>query len=131
MQMDLVDMGKYANKNKGYRWILTAVEILSRYAFAIPVYRKNVKNMTEAVRELLKIFKERFRKYPNVVQFDEGKEFYNVGVRELLKSHGVDYFSMKSDKKAAIVERFNRTLKTAMWKIFLQQGNLRLDQRFG
>ena len=32
MQMDLVDMGKYANKNKGYRWILTAVEILSRYA---------------------------------------------------------------------------------------------------
>ena len=40
MQMDLADMGKYANKNKGYRWILTAVEILSRYAFAIPVYRK-------------------------------------------------------------------------------------------
>ena len=24
MQMDLVDMGKYGNKNKGYRWILTA-----------------------------------------------------------------------------------------------------------
>ena len=79
MQMDLVDMGKYANKNKGYRWILTAVEI--RYAFAFPVYRKDVKNMTEAVEELLKTFKERFGKYPNVVQFDEGKEFYNVNWR--------------------------------------------------
>ena len=32
MQMDLVDMGKYGNKNKGYRWILTAIEILSRFA---------------------------------------------------------------------------------------------------
>ena len=30
MQMDLVDMGKYANKNKGYRWILTAVEVGTR-----------------------------------------------------------------------------------------------------
>ena len=77
MQMDLVDMGKYANKNKGYRWILTAVEILSRYAFASPVYRKDVKNMTKAVKELLRKFKDRFGKNPDVVQFDEGKEFYN------------------------------------------------------
>ena len=122
MQMDLVDMGKYANKNKGYRWILTAVEILSRYAFAIPVYRKDLENMTGAVKELLKNFKERFGKYPNVVQFDEGKEFYNVGVRELLKNHKVNYFSTKSEKKAAIVERFNRTLKTVMWKYFYSKG---------
>ena len=49
MQMDLVDMGKYGNKNKGYRWILTAIEILSRFAFTIPVYRKDTKNMTKAV----------------------------------------------------------------------------------
>ena len=27
IQMDLVDMGKYKNQNKGYYWILTAVEI--------------------------------------------------------------------------------------------------------
>ena len=33
-------MGKCKNQNKGYYWMLTAVEILSRYAFAIPVYRK-------------------------------------------------------------------------------------------
>ena len=104
MQMDLVDMGKYGNKNKGYRWILTAVEILSRYAFAIPVY-KDTENMTKAVGLLLESFKKRFGKCPNFVQFDEGKEFYNVGVRDLLKSHDVNYFSTKSDKKAVIVER--------------------------
>ena len=118
IQIDLVDMGKYAGKNKGYRRILTAVEILSRHAFTIPVYRKDTKNMTKAVNLLLDNFKTRFGKYPNVAQFDEGKEFYNVGVRELLKSHNVDYFSTHSDKKAAIVERFNRTLKTMMWKYF-------------
>ena len=78
--------------------------------------------MTKAVNLLLDNFKTRFGKYPNVAQFDEGKEFYNVGVRDLLKSHNVDYFSTKSDKKAAIVERFNRTLKTMMWKYFYSKG---------
>ena len=122
MQMDLVDMGNYGSKNKGYRWILTAIEILSRFAFTIPVYRKDTKNMTKAVDILLENFKKRFGTYPNVVQFDEGKEFYNVGVKNLLKSHDVDYFSTQSDKKAAIVERFNRTLKTMMWKYFYAKG---------
>ena len=121
-QLDLVDMGKGKNKNKGYYWILTAVETLSRYAFTIPVYRKDIKNMTKAVILLLDKFKTRFGKYPDVVQFDEGKEFCNVGVRDLLKSHNVDYFSTHSDKKAAIVERFNRTLKTMMWKYFYSKG---------
>ena len=91
--------------------------------------------MTEAVKELLKKFKERFGKYPNVVQFDEGKESYNVGVRELLKSHNVNYFSTKSEKKASIVERFNRTLKTAMWEYFYSKGTYDwisvLDELFG
>ena len=52
VQMDLVDMGSYRNKNGGYYWILTAIEIMSRYAFAIPVYRKDTSNMTKAVRSL-------------------------------------------------------------------------------
>ncbi len=39
IQMDLVDMQKYSKENGGNRWILTSIEILSRYAFAIPVSR--------------------------------------------------------------------------------------------
>ena len=69
--------------------------------------------MTKAVSDLLEEFKERFGKYPNVAQFDEGKEFYNVGVRDLLTKNNIE---------AAIVERFNRTLKTSMWKYFYSTG---------
>ncbi|CAB3991167.1 integrase core domain-containing [Paramuricea clavata] len=39
-----------------------------------------------------------------------------------LQKHDVRYFSTNSDKKAAIVERFNRTLKTMMWKYFYSKG---------
>ena len=123
VQMDLVDMGKYKDQNKGYHWILTAVEILSRYAFTVPVYRKTTKHMTKAVRELLKKFNDRFGRYPKTAQFDDGKEFYNVGVKDLLKSHDVSYFSTNSSRKAAVVERYNRTLKTSMWKYFYANGS--------
>ena len=78
--------------------------------------------MIKAVTELLKQFKDRF---------DDGKEFYNVGVKTLEK-HEIGYFSTKSDKKAAIVERLNRTLKAAMWKYFYYKGTYKwidiLDQ---
>ena len=54
--------------------------------------------MTKAVTELLKQFKIRFGDYPRLAQFDDGKEFYNVGVKMLLEKHDVNYFSTNSDK---------------------------------
>ncbi|CAB4007345.1 Hypothetical protein CBG15913, partial [Paramuricea clavata] len=74
--------------------------------------------MTKAEDLLSEEFKKRFGKYPEVAQFDEGNEFYNVGVKNLLQKHDVRYFSTNSDRKAAIlIKKFNRTLKTTMWKV--------------
>jgi hypothetical protein len=120
--MDLVDMTKYDDKNKGYRWILTSIEIRSRYAFTVPVHRKKAVTMKDAVSTCLEQFKIHFGKYPKFVQFDQGTEFYNKKVKSLLNKHNIEFFSTYSDKKAAFVERFNRTLKALMWKYFYIAG---------
>ena len=112
--MDLIDIGKYDSDNGGIYWILTAIEILSSYAFAIPVYGKDTSNMTEAVNVLLKQFKDQFGDYPKLAQFDDGKEFFNHVVKIVLDKHGIRYFPTNSHEKAEVVEQFNRTLKTAM-----------------
>ena len=39
-----------------------------------------------------------------------------------MKSHDFTYFSTMSDKKAAVVKRFNRTIKTMIWKYFYSKG---------
>jgi transposase InsO family protein len=117
--MDLVDMTKYNDKNKGYRWILTSIEILSSYAFTVPVYRKTALTMKDAVSNCLEQYKNHFGKYPKCIQFDQGTEFYNKEVKSLLNKHNIEFFSTYSDKKAAVVERFNRTLKALiLWKYF-------------
>ena len=71
---------------------------------------------------LLKQFKDQFGDYPKLAQFDQGKEFFNLGVKTVLEKHGIRYFSTNSDKKAAVVEQFNKTVKKAIWKCFYSKG---------
>ena len=55
------------------------------------------------------------RRKPDKLQTDEGKEFLNKDGHKFLKSHVILHFVSHSVKKAAVVERFNRTLKTKIW----------------
>ncbi|XP_050452222.1 uncharacterized protein LOC126851928 [Cataglyphis hispanica] len=52
-----------------------------------------------------------------------GKEFYNTDVQRLMKKHNINHYSTYSVLKASVVERFNRTLKDAMWKMFTLNGS--------
>lgn len=39
-QIDLVDMSKYASKNKGYSWILNMIDIFSKQAYSVALKSK-------------------------------------------------------------------------------------------
>ena len=51
-QSDLVDMGQFADTNKGYRWILMTIDVFTKKAWAIPVKKKDAKHMLEAIKQL-------------------------------------------------------------------------------
>ena len=53
---------------------------------------------------------------PKRLQTDKGSEFTNAKVQAFLRKHNVKFFTADSEQKASIVERFNRTLKTRMFK---------------
>jgi len=112
-QADLIDMKNVKNDNNDYWWILNIIDIFSRYVWSIPLKRKTG---IETVEAFNKIISPNLK--PEKIQFDDGTEFYNKEVTRFLKLHKIKYFSTKSEKKAAVVERFNRTLKTRMWKYF-------------
>ena len=66
---------------------------------------------------------EEYNRSPTNLQTDNGTEFYNKHFRTLMKEYGVNHYSTFSNIKACIVERFNRTLKNAVWKTFSLQGS--------
>ena len=112
-QADLADVSLIAKQNKGYRFILTVIDIFSRYAWARPLKTKSGKEVAAAFRD---IFRE--GRIPKRIQTDQGKEFENREIARLFSEHQIELFSVKSAYKAAIVERFNRTLKTKLWRYF-------------
>ena len=99
------------------------IGIFSRYAFTIAVKSKSSKDILNGFVKLMRQFHEKFGKYPKRVQADEGKEFSNINFNEYLKHKNINFFSTKFTKKAAIVERFNRTLKNIMWKFMDEKGD--------
>ena len=115
---DLVEMQKFAKLNKGYRYLLTCIDIFSKYSWVIPLKDKkgiNVKNALE------KIFIQRS---PKFLWTDRGKEFYNKQVQDLLNENNIKLYSTNnSEIKSSVVERFNRTFKNMMYKKFTQNNN--------
>ena len=118
-QMDLADMVQVQSKNQGHRYILTCIDILSRHAWARPLKTKSGADVAAAIED---IFISSGRK-PKRIQTDQGREFYNVHVNKLLTENDIELFSVKSPTKAALVERFNRTLKSKIWKMFTSNNN--------
>ena len=63
---------------------------------------------------------------PNTLQTDKGTELLNRSLQKLLKEHGVHHFATHNEEtKASIVERFNRTLKTRMWRYVTKTQSVR------
>jgi L-rhamnose mutarotase len=118
-QADVVEMRPYARSNQGYNYILTIIDVLSKYAWAVPLKNKSGNEMSETIAKLIR---ENGR-CPKNFQTDRGKEFYNTNVQQLLKKHNINHYSTYSVMKASVVERFNRTLKNNMWKMFTLNGN--------
>ena len=42
-----------------------------------------------------------------------------------MKRHGIQHFASESEQKAAVVERFNRTIKTRIWTYLSDRGPVR------
>jgi hypothetical protein len=116
---DLVDLQEWAKENNGYRYILNAVDVFSRYAMSRPLKSKSAKDVLDA---FLAIIKTEGRK-PRKIWVDKGSEFYNLQFIKWTKSEKIELYSTYSESKSVIVERFNKTLKQNMWRIFSERNN--------
>lgn len=118
-QADLVEMRPYGKINKKYNYILTLINCFTKVAYAKPLYNKKGKTITDAFESVIKLNNIKMKN----LQTDDGKEFYNKPFANLMKNNNINHYSTNSEKKASIIERFNRTLKTSMYKKFSFRGS--------
>lgn len=119
-QGDLVDLTKLAKYNDQHKFIFTVIDILSKFAWAVPMKTKSGDDTMKALKIILKTGRK-----PQKLQTDQGTEFTNKKFQKLLDKQGIMFFTTKGGKKASVVERFNRTLKTKMFRYFTKNNTLR------
>lgn len=118
-QADLVEMIQHSKLNKGFKYILTVIDCFTKVAHAIPLKDKTGASVTRAMQQILSKVNNKVKN----LQTDDGTEFFNSNFSKLMKTAQINHYSTYSEKKASIIERFNRTLKSAMYKMFSQRGS--------
>lgn len=111
-QADLVDLSALHTHNDGYRYLLTCIDVLSKYAWTVPMKTKRGEEMVNVFRTLF------LHRKPRSLQTDQGTEFKNAKFQNFLKMNNVRFFTTFNNTKASVVERYNRTIKSKMWKYF-------------
>lgn len=112
---DLVEMPN----DKGFHYILTVIDVFSKYAWAIPLKNKTSQSIIESFKL---IFKESNR-HCIKLWTDLGSEFTNKSFKNFCKENEIEPYQTYNEGKAVVIERFNRTLKEKMWLNFTINGN--------
>lgn len=121
-QADLSDMRAYSKYNDGYNYILCVIDVFSKYAYVRSIKNKDAKTIRLSFEN---IFSEA-KATPTHIQTDKGTEFTSKYINELFTKNNINYYTTNNpDIKASIVERFQRTLKSKMWRYFSHKNTYR------
>ena len=118
-QAGLVDVQNLSRFNKGYKYLLTCIDIFSKYAWVVPLKTKQGQELVKAFQTILSSGRK-----PNKLQTDQGTEFLNRVFQKFLRENNIDFFTVNCGLKASVVERFNCTFKNKMYKYFTAKNSL-------
>ena len=54
---------------------------------------------------------------------DKGSEFISKHFKDFLKREGIELYHTENEEKSSVVERWNKTMKNRMWKMFTVNNN--------
>ena len=108
VSIDLVDMSH--SPSGGYHYIMNCIDIFSRKAWAFLMKTKSKGDLLAAIDKLLA------KTNPSKIWADQEPGLKSADLTAYLNSKGITLYHTFGNSKAAIVERFNRTMKEQMAK---------------
>lgn len=91
-QADLVDLSRLGKDNKGIKFLLTCIDVLSKYAWVVPLKDKTGKSLVAAFDTIFKSGRQ-----PLAVQTDKGSEFVNRTFQTFLRDRDVHFFTSENE----------------------------------
>ena len=107
-----------ANANDNYRYLRTAIDIFSRYAFVEPIKNQTALVFLQGFKTIVK----KARQPPRKILADRGLEIKNKFFKDYCRRKGITLLHSDNFVHAPFVERFNRSLKSLMFKYMTSRG---------
>ena len=108
--VDLADMQIIKQIQQRIKYLLYAIDLLSKCVCVVPLKDKRGITIVNAFQKI--ISKER---KPNKIWVDQDSEFYNI-FKRFLKINKIAMYSTYNEGKSVVAERFIRTLKNSCFK---------------
>lgn len=120
-QIDLIDMQKFTGYNGQKRYILTYVDLFSKWCAARALPNKNQPTVVAALANILDSMPASWR--PRTIQADNGSEFQTqmenmLTARRIKLVHSSPY----NPSTQGQIERLNRSLKSMIFEYFTRAG---------
>ena len=95
------------------------IDIFSKYGWIKPLKDKTTESVSKAFNEIF----EKSKRKPQMLWTDKGSEFISKHFKEFLNKAGIKLYHTENEEKSSVVERWNRTKKNRMWKMFTANFN--------
>ena len=94
------------------------IDVFSKYGWIRSLKDKKTETVSKAFDDIF----ETGRK-PKMLWTDKGSEFISKHFKDFLKSKGIKLYHTENEQKSSVVERWNKTMKNRMWKMFTVNNN--------
>ena len=109
---DLGDMQLISKFNKGFRFLLCAIDIFSKYTWVVLLKDKKGVSIANAFQKIL----DDSKRNPNKIWVDKGSEFYIKSMKSWLENNRRETYSTHNEGKSVVAKRFIRTLENKIYK---------------
>jgi len=97
-------MQNVLEQNKGFKCLLTVIDLFSKFAYTIALKSKNADVIINAFEKLFNTRK------PNKICTDRGSKFIDRNFKKFLEQNSIELYHVFNEGKANVIERFKRTL---------------------
>ena len=85
-----MDISSLARFNKGYKFLLTCIDLFSKFAWVVSLKNKSGESLVKGFQSILDL-----GLLPEKLQADKGTGFLNHNFQSLLKENGIHFFTTK------------------------------------
>ena len=102
--------------NHGYNYLLCVIDVYTKMAWTYPMKTVTCDEAVDCLRDVF----SKCGQIPERIQTDKGSEFKCESMKRLIQENDINHYFSYSDKKCAVVERFNLTIQQLLYKLMTQ-----------